>query len=199
MGGRYEGYSNNKIIYTYNKLDIYTYPAFILSNVLKSTNFLLYLYLHNLQFIYMKKKYYLLLVFYPEGKKLDIVDVDQYLEIKHNFTKLFESYKRNEVIEYYKEYKKHFNKNTCTVETSKKVYDLISKTFENTIEENVTNKGLTFITTDNNVENKMTFFLYNVDRIIKKGFGLFVYDSNIQNTNENTFKVNVKFNYCDIQ
>ena len=65
----------------------------------------------------MKKKYYLLLVFYPEGKKLDIVDVDQYLEMKHNFTKLFESYKRNEVIEYYKEYKKHFNKNTCTVET----------------------------------------------------------------------------------
>ena len=145
----------------------------------------------------MKKKYYLLLVFYPEGKKLDIVD--QYLEMKHNFTKLFESYKLNEVIEYYKEYKKHFNKNTCTVETSKKVYDLISKTFENTTEENVTNKGLTFITTDNNVENKMTFFLYNVDRIIKKGFGLFVYDSNIQNTNENTFKVNVKFNYCDIQ
>ena len=147
----------------------------------------------------MKKKYYLLLVFYPEGKKLDIVDVDQYLEMKYNFTKLFESYKRNEVIEYYKEYKKHFNKNTCTVETSKKVYDLISKTFDNTIEENVTNKGLTFITTDNNVENKMTFFLYNLDRIIKKGFGLFVYDSNIQNTNENTFKVNVKFNYCDIQ
>ena len=147
----------------------------------------------------MNKKYYLLLVFYPEGKKLDIVDVDQYLEMKHNFTKLFESYKRNEVIEYYKEYKKHFNKNTCTVETSKKVYDLISKTFKNTTEENVTNKGLTFITTDNNVENKMTFFLYNVDRIIKKGFGLFVYDSNIQNTNENTLKVNVKFNYCDIQ
>ena len=147
----------------------------------------------------MKKKYYLLLVFYPESKKLDIVDVDQYLEMKHNFTKLFESYKRNEVIEYYKEYKKHFNKNTCTVETSKKVYDLISKTFENTTEENVTNKGLTFITTDNNVENKMKFFLYNVDRIIKKGFGLFVYNSNIQNTNENTFKVNVKFNYCDIQ
>ena len=147
----------------------------------------------------MKKKYYLLLVFYPEGKKLDIVNVDQYLEMKHNFTKLFESYKRNEVIEYYKEYKKHFNKNTCTVETAKKVYDFISKTFENTTEENVTNKGLTFITTDNNVENKMTFFLYNVDRIIKKGFGLFVYDSNIQNTNENTFKVNVKFNYCDIQ
>ena len=147
----------------------------------------------------MKKKYYLLLAFYQESKKLDIVDVDQYLEMKHNFTKLFESYKRNEVIEYYKEYKKHFNKNTCTVETSKKVYDLISKTFENTTEENVTNKGLTFITTDNNVENKMTFFLYNVDRIIKKGFGLFVYDSNIQNTNENTFKVNVKFNYCDIQ
>ena len=139
----------------------------------------------------MKKKYYLLLVFYPEGKKLDIVDVDQYLEMKHNFTKLFESYERNEIIEYYKEYKKHFNKNTCTVETSKKVYDLISKTFENTTEENVTNKGLTFITTDNNVENKMTFFLYNVDIIIKKGFGLFVYDSNIQNTNENTFKVNV--------
>ena len=114
----------------------------------------------------MKKKYYLLLVFYPEGKKLDIVDVDQYLEMKHNFTKLFESYKRNEVIEYYKEYKKHFNKNTCTVETSKKVYDLISKTFENTTEENVTNKGLTFLTTDNNVKNKMTFFLYDVDRII---------------------------------
>lgn len=147
----------------------------------------------------MKKKYYLLLVFYLEGKKLDIVDVDQYLEMKHNFTKLFESYKLNEVIEYYKEYNKHFNKNTCTVETSKKVYDLISKTFDNTTEENVTNKGLIFITTDNNVENKMTFFLYNVDRIIKKGFGLFVYDSNIQNTNENTFKVNVKFNYCDIQ
>ena len=147
----------------------------------------------------MKKKYYLLLVFYPEGKKLDIIDVDQYMEMKYNFTKLFESNEHNEVIEYYKEYKKHFNKNTCTVETSKKVYDLISKTFENTTEENVTNKGLTFLTTDNNVKNKMTFFLYNVDRIIKKGFGLFVYDSNIQNTNENTFKVNVKFNYCDIQ
>lgn len=143
----------------------------------------------------MKKKYYLLLVFYPEGKKLDIVDVDQYLEMKYNFTKLFESYKRNEVIEYYKEYKKHFHKNTCTVETSKKVYDLISKTFDNTTEENVTNKGLTFITTDNNIENKMTFFLDNVDRIIKKGFGLFVYNSDIQNTNENTFKVNVEFNY----
>ena len=55
----------------------------------------------------MKKKYYLLLVFYPEGKKLDIVDVDQYLEMKYNFTKLFESNKHNEVIEYYKEYKKH--------------------------------------------------------------------------------------------
>ena len=106
----------------------------------------------------MKKKYYLLLVFYPEGKKLDIVNVDQYLEMKYNFTKLFESNEHNEVIEYYKEYKKHFHKNTCTVETSKKVYDLISKTFDNTIEENVTNKGLTFITTDNNVENKMTFF-----------------------------------------
>ena len=106
----------------------------------------------------MNKKYYLLLVFYPEGKKLDIVDVDQYLEMKYNFTKLFESNKHNEVIEYYKEYKKHFNKYTCTVETSKKVYDLISKTFDNTTEENVTNKGLTFLTTDNNVENKMTFF-----------------------------------------
>ena len=114
----------------------------------------------------MNKKYYLLLVFYPEGKKLDIVDVDQYMNMKYNFIKLFESYEHNEVIEYYKEYKKHFHKNTCTVETSKKVYDLISKTFDNTIEENVTNKGLTFITTDNNVENKMTFFLYNVDRII---------------------------------
>ena len=136
----------------------------------------------------MNKKYYLLLVFYPEGKKLDIVDVDQYLEMKYNFTKLFESNKHNEVIEYYKE-------NTCTVETSKKVYDLISKTFDNTTEENVTNKGLTFLTTDNNVENKMTFFLDNVDRIIKKGFGLFVCNSNIQNTNENTFKVNVEFNY----
>ena len=143
----------------------------------------------------MKKKYYLLLVFYPEGKKLDIVDIDQYMEMKYNFTKLFESNEHNEVIEYYKEYNKHFYKNTCTIETSKKVYDLISKTFDNTIEENVTNKGLTFITTDNNVENKMTFFLDNVDRIIKKGFGLFVCNSNIQNTNENTFKVNVEFNY----
>lgn len=143
----------------------------------------------------MNKKYYLLLVFYPEGKKLDIVDVDQYINMKYNFTKLFESNEHNEVIEYYKEYKKHFHKNTCTVETSKKVYDLISKTFDNTIEENVTNKGLTFITTDNNVENKMIFFLDNVDRIIKKGFGLFVYNSDIQNTNENTFKVNIEFNY----
>lgn len=143
----------------------------------------------------MNKKYYLLLVFYPEGKKIDIVDVDQYMNMKYNFTKLFESYKHNEVIEYYKEYKKHFHKNTCTVETSKKVYDLISKTFDNTIEENVTNKGLTFITTDNNVENKMTFFLDNVDRIINKGFGLFVYNSDIKNTNKNTFKVNVEFNY----
>ena len=48
----------------------------------------------------MKKKYYLLLVFYPEGKKLDIVDFEQYSEIKYNFTKVFESYKHNEVIEY---------------------------------------------------------------------------------------------------
>ena len=144
----------------------------------------------------MKKKYYLLLVFYPEGKKLDIVDVDQYLEMKHNFTKLFESNKHNEVIEYYKEYKKHFNKNTCTVETSKKVYDLISKTFENTTEENVTNKGLTFITTDNNVENKMTFFLYNVDRIIEKGFGSIVYESNVKNINDEIFNINVKFKYA---
>ena len=137
-----------------------------------------------------------MLVFYPEGKKLDIVDVDQYLEMKHNFTKLFESYKLNEVIEYYKEYKKHFNKNTCTVETSKKVYDLISKTFDNTIEENVTNKGLTFITTDNNVENKMTFFLYNVDRIIEKGFGSIVYESNVKNINDEIFNINVKFKYA---
>ena len=144
----------------------------------------------------MKKKYYLLLVFYPEGKKLDIVDVDQYLEMKHNFTKLFESYKLNEVIEYYKEYNKHFNKNTCTVETSKKVYDLISKTFENTIEENVTNKGLTFITTDNNIKNKMTFFLYNVDRIIEKGFGSIVYESNVKNINDEIFNINVKFKYA---
>ena len=144
----------------------------------------------------MKKKYYLLLVFYPEGKKLDIVDVDQYMEMKHNFTKLFESYKLNEVIEYYKEYNKHFNKNTCTVETSKKVYDLISKTFENTIEENVTNKGLTFITTDNNIKNKMTFFLYNVDRIIEKGFGSIVYESNVKNINDEIFNINVKFKYA---
>ena len=144
----------------------------------------------------MKKKYYLLLVFYPEGKKLDIVDVDQYLEMKYNFTKLFESYKRNEVIEYYKEYKKHFYKNTCTIETSKKVYDLISKTFDNTIEENVTNKGLTFITTDNNVENKMTFFLYNVDRMIEKDFGSIVYESNVKNINDEIFNINVKFKYA---
>ena len=144
----------------------------------------------------MKKKYYLLLVFYPEGNKLDIVDVDQYLEMKYNFTKLFESYKLNEVIEYYKEYKKHFNKNTCTVETSKKVYDLISKTFENTTEENVTNKGLTFITTDNNIKNKMTFFLYNVDRIIEKGFGSIVYESNVKNINDEIFNINVKFKYA---
>ena len=144
----------------------------------------------------MKKKYYLLLVFYPEGKKLDIVDVDQYLEMKHNFTKLFESYKLNEVIEYYKEYKKHFNKNTCTVETSKKVYDLISKTFENTTEENVTNKGLTFITTDNNIKNKTTLFLYNVDRIIEKGFGSIVYESNVKNINDEIFNINVKFKYA---
>lgn len=144
----------------------------------------------------MKKKYYLLLVFYPEGKKLDIVNVDQYLEMKHNFTKLFESYKCNEVIEYYKEYNKHFNKNTCTVETSKKVYDLISKTFENTTEENVTNKGLTFITTDNNIKNKMTFFLYNVDRIIEKGFGSIVYESNVKNINDEIFNINVKFKYA---
>lgn len=137
-----------------------------------------------------------MLVFYPEGKKLDIVDVDQYLEMKHNFTKLFESYKLNEVIEYYKEYKKHFNKNTCTVETSKKVYDLISKTFENTTEENVTNKGLTFTTTDNNIKNKMTFFLYNVDRIIEKGFGSIVYESNVKNINDEIFNINVKFKYA---
>ena len=116
--------------------------------------------------------------------------------MKHNFTKLFESYKRNEVIEYYKEYKKHFNKNTCTVETSKKVYDLISKTFDNTTEENVTNKGLTFLTTDNNVENKMTFFLYNVDRIIEKGFGSIVYESNVKNINDEIFNINVKFKYA---
>lgn len=44
MGYLFVGYSNNKINYICNKLDIYTYPAFILSNVLKSTNFLLYLY-----------------------------------------------------------------------------------------------------------------------------------------------------------
>ena len=144
----------------------------------------------------MKKKYYLLLVFYPEGNKLDIVDVDQYMNMKYNFNKLFESNKHNEVIEYYKEYKKHFNKNTCTVETSKKVYDLISKTFENTTEENVTNKGLTFITTDNNVKNKMTFFLYNVDRIIEKGFGSIVYESNVKNINDEIFNINVKFKYA---
>ena len=72
---------------------------------------------------------------------------------------------------------------------------MISKTFDNTIEENVTNKGLTFITTDNNVENKMTFFLYNVDRIIEKGFGLVVDESNIKSINNETFNINVKFKY----